>query len=77
MGIVSLVQCEGVTQLASGFILEGITLCVAVYSLWKERNSGAYYADILVWSLIFILLLVCLFSPEGFSFASLSLSVLL
>ena len=76
MGIVSLVQCEGVTQLASGFILEGITLCVAVYSLWKERNSGASYADILVWSLIFILP-VCLFSPEGFSFASLSLSVLL
>ena len=40
MGIFSLTQCVGVTQLVSGFLLEGIALCVAVYSvnLEEERN---------------------------------------
>ena len=43
-------QRVGVTHLASGFLLDGIAPCVAVYSvyLWEEENSGASSVDVLV-----------------------------
>ena len=52
MGIFSLTQCVGVTQLVSGFLSERIDLFSSEHSVypWEEGNSGASYVAILVQS---------------------------
>lgn len=46
MGIFSVTQCIGVTQLVSIFFSKGIGLCVAVHSvhLLEEEKSEASYS---------------------------------
>ena len=50
VGIFSLAQCVGFTQLVSVFLSEGISPCVAVHSvhLWEEGISEASSVVILV-----------------------------
>ena len=51
VGIFSLSQYVGVTQLVS---FMGIALFVAIHSAvhpWKEENSGISYVTLLIWSL--------------------------
>lgn len=45
MSIFSLTLFVGVTHLVSGFVSEGIALCVVVHSLhlWEVVNSGATF----------------------------------
>lgn len=55
VGILSLVHCEGFTQLVYGINSEGIDLCVAVYlvCLWEKGNWAASYVTIFVFVLLF------------------------
>ena len=48
-GIFSFAPCVGVTQLASGFLSEGISPCVAVDLVcpWEEVTSGGSYVAVL------------------------------
>ena len=52
VGIFSVTQCVGVTQLVSGFLSERIDLFSSEHSVypWEEGNSGASYVAILVQS---------------------------
>lgn len=63
VGILSVSQCVGVTELVSGFLPEGIAPCVATYSVCQceKRNSGAFYVTILVQSLpVFQVVINCI-----------------
>lgn len=53
VGIFSVIQCIGVTQLVSVFLSVGIAPFEAVYSVcpWEEVNSGSSYVTILVWNI--------------------------
>ena len=55
MWLFSSVWCVGITQLVSGFLSEGIALCVAVHLVYPNEgwgSSGPFYVASLVPSLI-------------------------
>lgn len=52
-GFFSFTECVGVSQLVSGFLIDGIAQCAAVDLMcpWEGVSSGAFYVAILDWNL--------------------------
>ena len=67
MWVFSVSWWVGITRLVSGFLLEGLDPCVAVYlvSPREEGTPGASCVTILLWSLIFIFFFVKMESTDS------------